>query len=126
MAWQVSVQLGDDDGPIFRRIAAAVSADIARGRLRPGERLPSSRALAAALGVNRNTVLAAYDELRAGGWLEMEPARGVFVVGVPASATPTDALPDAPGFALDDHLALDLPLARRPGVLLLLGGVPDL
>ena len=129
-AWHLSVQLDDDGGPIFRRIAAAISGDIARGRLSAGERLPSSRALAGKLGVNRNTVIAAYDELRAGGWVEMLPTRGAFVVGVPDTARPTAVrvgeAPDAPGFALDDDLALELPVARRPDLLLLLGGVPDL
>lgn len=126
-AWQMSLQLADDDGPIFRRIVAAIAADIARGRLRPGERLPSSRALAADLGVNRNTVIAAYDELRAGGWIEMARARGVFVLGVPArAAAPAGALPDEPGFPIADDLALEAPLPRRPGLLLLLGGVPEL
>jgi GntR family transcriptional regulator/MocR family aminotransferase len=129
-AWHLSIQVDDGGGPFFRRIAAAISADIARGRLSVGERLPSSRALADKLGVNRNTVIAAYDELRAGGWVEMAPSRGVFVVGVPAAtrpaALPATVVSDAPGFALDDDLALDLPLPRRAGLLLLLGGVPDL
>jgi GntR family transcriptional regulator / MocR family aminotransferase len=125
--WQMSVQLADEEGPIFRRIVAAISGDITRGRLQRGERLPSSRALAGDLGINRNTVIAAYDELRASGWIEMERSRGVFVVGVPArAAVPPGGRPDAPGFTIADDLALELPLPRRPGLLLLLGGVPEL
>src|SRR5436190_6150015 len=100
-AWKMSVRLADEEGPLFRRIVAAISSDITRGRLRRGERLPSSRMLAGDLGVNRNTVIAAYDELRATGWIEMARARGVFVVGVPAPiAAPAGDRPDAPGFTI--------------------------
>ena len=44
-----------------------------RGRLRPGDALPGSRALAQSLGVHRNTVLAACAELTAEGWIFSEP-----------------------------------------------------
>ena len=49
----------------FVRVARAIAVDIARGRLKPGQRLPGTRTLAASLGVNRNTVVAAYEELAA-------------------------------------------------------------
>lgn len=66
-------------GPLFLTIAEAITLDITRGRLRPGARLPGTRALARALGVHRNTVDAAYQELLTQGWLQAEPARGTFV-----------------------------------------------
>ncbi|ACM00093.1 Transcriptional regulator, GntR family [Cereibacter sphaeroides KD131] len=66
-------------GPLFLAIAEAITLDITRGRLRPGARLPGTRALARALGVHRNTVDAAYQELLTQGWLQAEPARGTFV-----------------------------------------------
>lgn len=65
--------------PLFRRISQAIVADIRRGRLRPGQRLPGSRALATTLQVNRNTVLAAYEELASEGWTESARASGTFV-----------------------------------------------
>lgn len=65
--------------PLFQRIAEAITRDVRRGRLRAGEKLPSSRALALMLSVHRNTVLAAYEELRAQGYLETEKARGTFI-----------------------------------------------
>ena len=55
--------------PPFLQIARSLAADIQRGRLRPGDRLPGSRRLAASLQVHRNTVLAALAE----GWLETMP-----------------------------------------------------
>jgi len=65
--------------PPFLQIARSLAEDIGRGRLRPGDRLPGSRQLAATLGVHRNTVLAALAELMAEGWLEATPGRGTFV-----------------------------------------------
>src|SRR5688572_19389745 len=61
--------------PLFQQIARALADDIARGRLVPGQALPGTRTLAATLGVHRNTVLAAYLELLAEGWLETVAAR---------------------------------------------------
>lgn len=66
-------------GPVFLRIARALSEEIRRGRLAAGDELPGSRTLATSLGVHRNTVLAAYRELLAEGWIESAPARGMFV-----------------------------------------------
>ncbi len=66
-------------GPLFLAIAEAITRDITRGRLTPGARLPGTRALARELGVHRNTVDAAYQELLTQGWLHSEPARGTFV-----------------------------------------------
>lgn len=85
--WQIQVD-AEGDGPLFLRIARALTDDIRRGRLGPGQRLPGSRALALQLGVHRNTVLAALNELLAQGWLRAEAARGTFVC---------ETLPEAPG-----------------------------
>lgn len=69
----------DAPGPLFLAIAGAITRDIMRGRLKPGTRLPGTRALAQEIGVHRNTVDAAYQELTTQGWLHAEPARGTFV-----------------------------------------------
>src|SRR3954464_9811037 len=87
MSWQLAVQLGSSDQPLFQRIAIAIATDIERGRLRTGTRLASSRTLARQLGVNRNTVVAAYEELCAKGWIAIEAARGAFVTNTPAKTT---------------------------------------
>src|SRR6201986_749805 len=82
--WQVALDLRDGpaqqgEQPIFIRLARAISDDVRRGRLRPGDALPGSRSLARALGIHRNTVLAAYAELAAEGWITTEEAAGTFV-----------------------------------------------
>ena len=79
-SWSVAIDLAAaDTGPTFLRIARAVSEDIRRGRLRAGDALPGSRTLATSLGVHRNTVLAAYRELAAEGWIATAVAQGTFV-----------------------------------------------
>lgn len=78
--WQLSIALDDSaELPVFLQLARAIADDIRRGRLKPDQRLPSSRGLADVLRVHRNTILAAYNELIAEGWLETRPARGTFV-----------------------------------------------
>ena len=64
---------------IFGPLAAAVRAEIGRGALRPGDRLPAARELAAALDVNIHTVLRAYQELRDDGLVDLRRGRGAVV-----------------------------------------------
>src|SRR4051812_33253154 len=55
--WEVTFALERRHGvPLFQQIARAVTKDIRRRRLRPGDRLPGTRTLARALGVQRLTV----------------------------------------------------------------------
>jgi GntR family transcriptional regulator / MocR family aminotransferase len=78
--WQVSFALERRSGiPLFQQIARTITADIRRGRLRPGDALPGTRTLARELGVQRLTVVSAFDELVAEGWLVTKPATGAFV-----------------------------------------------
>ena len=93
-------------GPVDSAVALvdAVASDIRRGRLASGERLPGTRALAQALGVNRKTVAAAFAELEAEGWISLREGSGAFVSGaipggfVPAGgATVAHNAPASPG-----------------------------
>ncbi len=65
------------------------------GRLAPGSRIPSSRTLAATLGVSRPTVVSALDQLAAEGFVETRIGSGTYVAqGLAQSAAhPTDAAP---------------------------------
>lgn len=65
--------------PIYVQIIQALVRDIESGRLSSGTYLPSSRELAAALGVNRKTVVLAYEDLIAQGWLASAGTRGTMV-----------------------------------------------
>jgi GntR family transcriptional regulator len=72
--------------PIYRQIQDQVRYGIASGRLRPGEQLPTVRALAVDLGVNPNTVIKAYSELEREGLLTTEQGSGTFIAPLPAVA----------------------------------------
>src|SRR5262245_62025904 len=69
-------------------IVARVAAEIAAGRLPAGSRMPPVRVLAHQLGISKNTVSAAYDELAARGLIVSSERDGVFVAppAVPAVA----------------------------------------
>src|SRR5258706_16277020 len=55
--------------PLSRQISAGIRAAIQTGRIRVGDRLPASRTLARAIGVARQVVVAAYEDLAASGHL---------------------------------------------------------
>jgi DNA-binding transcriptional MocR family regulator len=71
--------LADREGPVYRRIVDALSADISSGRLNRGQQLPTHRALAKALGIDLTTVTRAYAEARQRGLTEAHTGRGTFV-----------------------------------------------
>ncbi|HEY3053399.1 MAG TPA: winged helix-turn-helix domain-containing protein, partial [Thermoanaerobaculia bacterium] len=78
--WELAIELDRHQGvPLYRQIARAITDDIRRGRLRAGDPLPGSRTLARTLGVQRLTVVTAFDELIAEGWIVANPARGTVV-----------------------------------------------
>jgi DNA-binding transcriptional regulator YhcF (GntR family) len=68
--------------PLHEQIAGCVRRAVADASLTRGDRLPPSAELGAALGVDRNTVLAAYRSLRDEGLLEFRRGRGVRVADV--------------------------------------------
>ena len=65
--------------PLFRQLEAALAGYIAGGGLRPGDRLPSERELAAQLGVSRTTTVNAYRELEARGLIRGRVGQGTYV-----------------------------------------------
>jgi len=72
----------DGHGPLRSQLSRALKTAVLDGRLRTGERLPSSRDLARELGLSRNTVLGAYDELAAEGFLLGRVGAGSFVAAI--------------------------------------------
>ena len=69
----------DGKGTLRRRLRESVRGAIRDGRLPPGSRLPSSRALAADLGVSRGVVVDAYAQLCAEGFLISRPGSATVV-----------------------------------------------
>ncbi len=76
----------DDERPLAVQLADAFRAAAANGTFRAGDRLPSTRGLAATLGVSRTVTAAAYDQLLAEGWLAARRGAGTFIVGLPDGA----------------------------------------
>lgn len=65
--------------PIYRQIADRLKRQTVRGRLRPGDKLPSVRELAIQYKVNPNTVQRTYSELEREGVVEVRRGQGTFV-----------------------------------------------
>ncbi|MGY1718579.1 PLP-dependent aminotransferase family protein [Blastococcus sp. SYSU DS0552] len=72
--------------PLSVQLAEALRTAAADGTLRPGDRLPSTRAFAAALRVSRTVTVAAYDQLLAEGWLGGRRGAGTYVLGAVTAA----------------------------------------
>ena len=68
-----------DEGPVYKQIADEIKGLIAQGELDLGVALPPVRQVAADLGVNLNTVAAAYRELQREGLLNVRHGAGAFV-----------------------------------------------
>ncbi|MGH8431397.1 MAG: GntR family transcriptional regulator, partial [Solimonas sp.] len=68
--------IGDPSRPVYEGIVEALSADIAAGRLHRGQRLPTHRALAKALGIDLTSVRRAYYEARRRGLTEGRVGQG--------------------------------------------------
>ena len=83
--------------PLYESLYRLLREDIRTGRLSPGERLPSKRALAAHLEVSVITVEAAYEELLSEGYIRSKEKVGYFVEEYrrpPAVTAPTIPAPD--------------------------------
>jgi len=87
--------LSGRSGPRYRAIAEAIADDIAKGRLNPGFRLPTHRALAERLGVTVGTITRAYAALADQGCVSGEVGRGTYVTAPPVPAGLAALVPPA-------------------------------
>lgn len=129
----------DSEEPIYRQLIRHVRAQIESGSLTAGTRLPASRDLARQLNISRISVVNAYAELRAEGFLSAHAGRGTFVAG------DRDAVPNGNGNGNGNgvahqgpHHPLELPtapdrslrelmrMARKPGVINFSHGAPPM
>ncbi|MER8809883.1 PLP-dependent aminotransferase family protein [Mesorhizobium australicum] len=93
------------DEPIHRQLYRQIGAMIRERRLAPGSELPSSRALAEDLGLARNTIVAAYDQLATEGYLASRQGARPVVIDLPVNSTDQGGKPTA--------MAVHRPLSRR-------------
>ena len=82
--------------PLYEELYAHMRAAILSGELKDGMKLPSTRALAEELNVSRNTVLNAYRQLLAEGYLESREGSGTFVARILPELLLTAPRPTAP------------------------------
>lgn len=81
-AADLAVLFGDwsiGPGPLHRKLADALRRTLDDGNVAPGVRLPAERQLARSLAISRTTVVAAYDQLAAEGWLDRRQGSGTRV-----------------------------------------------
>lgn len=130
--WDLAIALDPAaETPLFLQIARAIAEATRGGRLKPGDPLPGSRRLAELLSVHRNTVIAAYRELHAEGWVEATPGGATRISRALPDTTPKPyaqprrAVPDRPGFELGPPLETYERLPFRPGLITLADGLPD-
>lgn len=77
--WSPSGFLIDSSRPLYEQFVERIRADIAKGLLKPGSRLPSVRELATRLRVNPNTVMRSYQELERERLIVTQRGQGTFV-----------------------------------------------
>ncbi|MDB5136419.1 MAG: hypothetical protein JWP37_3022 [Mucilaginibacter sp.] len=85
---------------LYIQVCNSFIALITNGTLQPSDLLPSSRILAGLIGINRNTVKLAYEELISQGWAESIERKGVFVL----FRLPTRSRPILPEVGKNDSL----------------------
>jgi GntR family transcriptional regulator/MocR family aminotransferase len=86
---ELLLSIGRDGGaPLHEQLESSLRGQIRTGRLTPGARVPSSRALAAALGLSRGVVLEAYSQLAAEGYLIASQGAPTRVAEMPAVERP--------------------------------------
>lgn len=78
----------DGDGPQYSQLTRAMRTAILSGRMSAGSRLPPTRQLAQELGLSRTTVMAAYEQLRAEGFIEARTGSGSYVAALQTNHPP--------------------------------------
>ena len=121
--------------PVFLQIAASLTDNIRHGIIPAGAQLPGTRTMADSLGLHRKTVIAAYDELLAQGWLETQSSRGTFVSQKlpdikPISlkknaAAPPGTVPPRAGFPFKQNPLLASSILKGSNALAFNDGFPD-
>ena len=112
----------DGNGPLHAQLTRALKHALDSGLLSQGSRLPPTRFMSQQMGLSRNTVLAAYEQLRVEGYLDGRVGSGSFVTvpaRVPAEPVREARLPAPTRFVARAREHLDhenLPGKRVPGV----------
>jgi DNA-binding transcriptional MocR family regulator len=138
--WTPHIQ--NSSTPLYKQVADGIEQDIFSGRLQPGDKMPTHRDLADAIGINVTTITRGYKEAEKRGLIAGTVGRGTYVASDAGTSTAmVSHEPHAPGmiemglvnplYHLDPDLALGLKkLCRRRDVSALMhysepGGLPE-
>lgn len=107
----------DGQGPLHAQLTRSLKQAILARRLAPGLRLPATRELAQMLALSRNTVLGAYEQLQAEGFIEARVGSGSYVIELDGRRAPRAAVSAARAARLSHfgRRALELRVDRPPG-----------
>lgn len=119
--------------PLYVQLSQQLGQLIRVGTLAAGQRLPGTRQLATQLGLNRLTIVAAYDDLLAQGWLESRAGSGTFVAEHLPNQQPqplraaerTQPMAQQPGYEMAVRTYLNVPVMTSPANLRFDDGLPD-
>jgi GntR family transcriptional regulator/MocR family aminotransferase len=79
LPWKTIIEIDKQcDTPVYLQIANSIIREMKKGRIGPGIKLPGTRLMSETLEVHRKTLVRAYEELDAQGWIEMHPSKGTF------------------------------------------------
>ncbi len=114
MAAELGLDLHEeDDAPLYQQLFDQVAERVRTGAWPPGYRLPATRDLAQRLGVHRNTVVRAFEELTTSGLLISAVGRGTFVAPHAAASAPrSPSSEELPWQSLLSRAATSRPLER--------------
>ncbi len=126
--------------PLFVQLSNQLGQLIRAGTLTPGQCLPGTRQLAKLLGLNRQTIVASYDEGIAQGWLESRSGSGTYVAAYFPEVRPqllmdqddqvvperNNVTAEQPGYAFERLDFLARPVLTNQGGLRLDDGFPDI
>ena len=130
--WKSTILIeSDSNRPKYLQISDRMIREISIGRLQPAQKIPGSRKMAELLQLNRKTIIQAYDELTAQGWLEIRSSSGTYIAhnlpirkSIPLTAKPIITVPyltDLP----EQYPFIESYSALPEGALQVDGGSPD-
>ncbi len=80
LPWKTIIRIEKaNEQAVYLQIANAITREIRAGVIPPGFKMPGTRQLSETLGVHRQTVVKAFDDLTAQGWIVAVPSKGAFV-----------------------------------------------
>lgn len=80
LPWKTIISIDRESSKaVYLQVVNAIIREVSQGRLQPGQRLPGTRKMGELLSINRKTIIVAYEELMAQGWIEVASSSGTFI-----------------------------------------------